>query len=74
VVNGSITQGGTLSPLPVVQIGGIKAIVQYAGLVEPGEFQFNVVVPSTAPDGDNLLTATYNGLTTQAGTLITIQH
>jgi hypothetical protein len=33
-----------------------------------------VVVPSTTSDGDNTLTATYNGFTTQPGVLITIQH
>jgi hypothetical protein len=26
------------------------------------------------PDGDNAVTATYNGTITQAGTLLTIQH
>ena len=39
-----------------------------------GEFQFNVVIPSGTPDGDQLITATYNGLTTQTGTLITVHH
>jgi len=74
VVNGSLTQSGTLSPLPVVTIGGRPATVQFAGLVAPGEFQFNVVVPPGAPDGDQPLTATYNGLTTQSGTLLAVQH
>ena len=73
VVSGSVTQSGTLSPLPVITIGGIAATVQFAGLVSPGEFQFNVVVPSTTPNGDNAITATYNGLTTQGNVLITIQ-
>ena len=74
VANGSAAQSGSLSPLPAIKIGGISATVQFAGLVGPGEFQFNVVVPSTAPDGDNALTATYNGFTTQTGVMITIQH
>jgi uncharacterized protein (TIGR03437 family) len=43
-------------------------------LVSPGLYQFNVVVPASAPDGDNAVTATYNGTITQAGTLLTIQH
>jgi uncharacterized protein (TIGR03437 family) len=43
-------------------------------LVAPGEFLFNVVVPATLADGDQPITATYNGLTTQPGTLITVQH
>ena len=67
-------QPGILSPQPVVRIGGVAATVQFAGLTAPGEFQFNVVVLSTLADGDQTITATYNGPATQAGTLITIQH
>jgi len=48
VVSGSETQSGTLAPLPVVTIGGITAQVTFAGLVAPGEFQFNVVIPPNA--------------------------
>jgi uncharacterized protein (TIGR03437 family) len=67
-------QSGSLSPLPGIKIGGISADVSFAGLVAPGEFQFNVVVPSSLADGDQPIVATYNGAATQAGTLITIQH
>ncbi|MBS1858978.1 MAG: hypothetical protein JST11_26635 [Acidobacteria bacterium] len=74
VVSGSVTQGGVLSPLPTVKIGGAAATVQFAGLVLPGEFQFNVVVPPNAPDGDQAITATFAGQSTQAGTLITIHR
>ena len=74
VVSGSMEQGGSLSPLPVIKIGGVTAEVEFAGLVGPGEYQFNVVVPSSLADGDQPVTATYNGLSTQTGTLITIQH
>jgi uncharacterized protein (TIGR03437 family) len=74
VASGSIMQSGTLSPLPAVTIGGKNASVQFAGLVAPGEFQFNVTIPSDTPDGDQPLTAAYAGLSTQAGTLMTIQH
>jgi uncharacterized protein (TIGR03437 family) len=72
VVGGSASQSGTLSPLPVIQIGGINATVQFAGLVGPGEFQFNVVVPASLTNGDQTVTATYNGSTTQPGTMITV--
>jgi len=74
VQSGSVTQSGMLSPLPVVKIGGVQAVVQFAGLVAPGEFQFNVVVPGNTPNGDQSITATYNGLMTQPGTLITIHQ
>jgi uncharacterized protein (TIGR03437 family) len=74
VVSGSPAQSGTLSPLPAIQIGGATATVQFAGLVAPGEFQFNVAVPPSLANGDQPIAATYNGLTTQAGTLIAVQH
>jgi uncharacterized protein (TIGR03437 family) len=74
VVSGSETQSGTLSPLPAVKIGGVNASATFAGLVAAGEFQFNVVVPSSLASGDQSITATYGGRTTQAGTLITIQN
>ncbi|HEY1757654.1 MAG TPA: IPT/TIG domain-containing protein [Bryobacteraceae bacterium] len=74
VVSGSETQSGTLSPLPVITIGGVTATVTFAGLVAPGEFQFNVVVPPSLANGDQPTVATYNGSTTQAGTLITVQQ
>ena len=74
VTAGSKTQSGTLSPLPVVKLGGIMATVSFAGLVAPGEFQFNVTVPVSIADGDLSIAAVYNGLTTPPGTLITIHH
>jgi len=74
VASGSISQGGTLpKPWPVVQIGGIQANVLFAGLVSPGTFIFNIVVPDV-PDGDLALTATYNGLSIQPNLLITIKR
>jgi len=73
VVSGSEVQSGTLSPLPVIQIGGIAATVSFAGLVAPGEFQFNVMVPASVASGDQPITATYGGSSTRPGTLITIQ-
>jgi uncharacterized protein (TIGR03437 family) len=72
VVSGSSTQSGSLSPLPAISIGGVAAAVQFAGLVSPGEFQFNVVVPPATPEGDNTITASYNGMTTPNGTLILV--
>ena len=71
-VSGSVTQSGTLSPLPVIQIAGVTATVQFAGLVAPGEFQFNVVVPASLPNGDQSITASYGGVSTQVVTLITV--
>jgi uncharacterized protein (TIGR03437 family) len=74
VVNGSVTQSGTLSPLPVIKIGGATATVAFAGLVLPGEYQFNVVVPLAITDGSHNVTATLNGITTQGNAMIAVQH
>jgi uncharacterized protein (TIGR03437 family) len=71
---GPETQSGTLSPLPVIKIGGIAAAVQFAGLVAPGEFQFNLVVPASLLDGDQPVAATYNGSSTQFDALLTVHH
>jgi uncharacterized protein (TIGR03437 family) len=74
IVAGSIVQSGTLSPPPVIKIGGAMATLLSASLVAPGEFQFNVVVPASLADGDQPIVATYNGATTQSGTLLTVLH
>jgi uncharacterized protein (TIGR03437 family) len=75
VQSGSVSQSGTLSPLPVIKIGGISATVQFAGLnVTPGEFQFNVIIPASLGNGDQTITATYGGVSTQSGALITIHN
>jgi len=55
-------------------IGGVAAQVTFAGLVVSGEFQFNVVVPKPLSNGDKAITATYSGVSTQAGALISIQN
>jgi uncharacterized protein (TIGR03437 family) len=72
VAAGSMTQGGTLSPLPAITIAGRNATVQFAGLISPGLFQFNVVVPDSVPQGDQIIQATYGGTSTQPGILLTI--
>ena len=75
VVRGALTQTGTLlKPWPVVQIGGVQANVLFAGLVSPGTFIFNIVVPSNVPDGDLPMTVTFNSFSIQSNVLITIQH
>lgn len=73
ITPGSIAPSGSLPTLPVVKIGGVQAQVQFAGIVAPGEYQFNIVVPAVL-DGDNSLFATYGGFTTQAGLMLTVQH
>lgn len=74
VTSGSAGQSGTLSPLPAVQIGGLAATVAFAGLVSPGEYQFNVVAQSATPDGNQTIAATLNGIATQGNAMIAVQH
>jgi uncharacterized protein (TIGR03437 family) len=82
LVPGSSTQFGPLPqaqnpPSPQCVIGTTPATVAAATLISPGLYQFNVVVPSSAPRGDNLIYCSYTrpGLSsfTPAGNLITVQ-
>jgi uncharacterized protein (TIGR03437 family) len=73
LMNGSAMQAGTLPSLPVVQIGGNQATVSFAGVIAPGLYQLNVVVPVNAVSGDNSISVSYGGAATPAGTLITVQ-
>jgi len=56
-----------------IRIGGVPATVQFAGLVVPGEYQINVVVPAL-PDGDQAITADIGGVFTQSGLSIPIKN
>ncbi|MGD0871537.1 MAG: SBBP repeat-containing protein [Bryobacteraceae bacterium] len=53
-------------------IGGVPATVQFAGLVAPGEYQFNILVPSV-PTGDNLVVLKVSGASTQPNAYLTVQ-
>ncbi len=74
LTNGASTQAGSLPVFPVCQVGGTPAAVSFAGLIEPGLFQLNLTIPSTAANGDNQIGCTYNGSSTPAGNLITVQR
>jgi uncharacterized protein (TIGR03437 family) len=74
ITAGSPSQSGSLAKLPAVQIGGVPATVRFGALISPGLFQFNVVVPPNIPDGDQAISATYNGYFTQSGTLLTVHQ
>jgi uncharacterized protein (TIGR03437 family) len=74
IISGASTQTGTLATMPAIKIGGVTVQAQFAGLIFPGEFQINVMVPLNLADGDQPIVATYGGASTQPGTLITVQH
>ncbi len=69
---GSGVQTGALPTLPVCQINGATATVAYAGVVSPGLYQLNVVVPNGATNGDNPISCTYGVSATVSGNLIAI--
>ena len=73
LVSGSIIQSGNLTPMPTVTIGGLTAAVTFAGLVAPGQFQFNVVVPQATPSGNQSVTASLGGITTQGNAQIAVR-
>lgn len=56
-----------------IRIGPVDTIITYAGLISPGLYQFNVVVPQLG-DGDQSVVAELRGLLTQSDLLLTIQH
>jgi uncharacterized protein (TIGR03437 family) len=56
-----------------VTIGGVAASVTYAGLVGPGTYQLNVIVPNL-PAGDAPVVATIGNFTTQTGVSVTVQQ
>ena len=63
--SGSRSQSGPLPTLPDCQISGSPATVAFAGLNGfAGLYQLNLVVPSTAPNGDNQVSCTYGGQST----------
>ncbi|HVY92629.1 MAG TPA: hypothetical protein VHA14_07770 [Bryobacteraceae bacterium] len=68
------TQSGQLPTLPVCQINGAPATVTYAGVVSPGLYQINLTVPNGATNGDNKLSCTYGGASTQASAVIAVSR
>jgi uncharacterized protein (TIGR03437 family) len=66
-------------PLPLVRpedlrvrIGGLDCVIAYAGLISPGVYQFNLVVPQISA-GDQPVVAELRGLLTQADLMLNIQ-
>jgi uncharacterized protein (TIGR03437 family) len=75
LASGSATQSGSLPTLPLCQIGGSTATVNFAGLNGyAGLYQVNLTIPANAPNGDNSLVCLYGGQSTPSGTLIAVQR
>jgi uncharacterized protein (TIGR03437 family) len=62
----------SLAALPTITIGGTTATVTYGGLIEPGVFQLNVVVPVSLPAGDAAVVATVGTQQSQANGFISV--
>jgi uncharacterized protein (TIGR03437 family) len=58
--------------VPNISIGDIPATVTFAGIVQAGLYQFNVVVPD-AGSGDAILFATVNGFSAQSKLYLTLK-
>jgi uncharacterized protein (TIGR03437 family) len=70
---GSDLQSGSLPTTPTCTIGGANATVSFAGVVSPGLYQLNVQIPAGAAHGDNPISCSYGGSTTQTGLKISVQ-
>jgi uncharacterized protein (TIGR03437 family) len=56
-----------------VTVGGTAATVQYAGVVAPGEYQINLLVPQLT-DGDQTILASISGATSQAAVFLPVKN
>jgi uncharacterized protein (TIGR03118 family) len=71
--NGQVVSSPLRLPTsPLISIDGISASVQFAGLVAPGLYQFNVVVPQNVQTGDDLVVALLANGETQANVFVTV--
>ncbi len=69
----TVTAPVDLANKVTVTIGGLPAVVDFAGLVAPGLDQINVVVPAGLSAGDQLVVASVGGVQSQANAYITVQ-
>jgi uncharacterized protein (TIGR03437 family) len=63
--------GNVVVPPPTLTIGGVPAPVSFAGLVYPGEWQLNVLVPQVSA-GEQPITISYGGATPTVSTYLAI--
>jgi uncharacterized protein (TIGR03437 family) len=70
---GQLINAAPLANQVTVQIGGVAANTQFAGIITPGLYQFNVVVPNV-PNGDNSVSIQIDGTSTQPSVFLSIQR
>ncbi len=71
LVEGSVTQSGSLPSTPACTLGAASVQVA-AALVSPGLYILNVTIPDNAVSGDNFFYCTYNN-TVLPGSLVAVQ-
>jgi len=77
--NTAIPDGQTITtPIPIsgvtVTIAGVPSQVTFAGLVMPGLYQVNVVIPASTANGDAQVVATVGNSVTPAGPLVSVHN
>jgi uncharacterized protein (TIGR03437 family) len=71
VPEGTVFSGSFLLNGVTIKIGGVNCVVEFAGVVTPGLYQFNIIAPDLAP-GDYAIEGSIGGVSTQAGAFITL--
>src|SRR5262245_7484715 len=69
-----VTTALTATNAVTMQIGGVTVTPAFVGLVASGEFQINVQIPDSAPNGDVPVVATVGGVSSVANTFISVQR
>ncbi len=72
LVAGSATQSGSLPTVPVCTVGSNPATVAFAGVISPGLYQLNLIIPAGTSAGDQPIACLYGGTATPSGDLITV--
>jgi uncharacterized protein (TIGR03437 family) len=62
----------TASPVTFT-VGGIAAVVQWAGMIGPGLYQFNIYIPPNAPTGDLVIVSEVAGYFSQGDSVISVR-
>lgn len=70
---GTLPAVAPLAAPVAITIAGEPAEVPFAGIVAPGRYQFNVVVPENAPAGDQEISAEIGGVRSPPGRYIAVE-
>ena len=74
VSGGLVTTPAPLLLTPAILFDNVAGNVVFAGMIAPGVFQFNVVVPKSLPDGDVPVVASTGGYSSPPLILTTVKN